>query len=419
MIRGSRNIAHARRPGETRAPGLPVGVTHYAVRTGTMNQRQNDNDTICIAADAARRLVAAVFLRAGCSHAEARRIGQRLTGANLRGHDSHGIIRTPRYVEWIADGVVFPDRSITVEQRTEVLAIVDGNQGFGQTVGEQTVDVGITMAKRHGVAVTALKNAGHLGRIGDWAERAAEHNLVSIHMVNVRGSLLVAPFGGVDRRGSTSPFCAGVPRAGQPPVVLDFATSLVAEGKALVALRGGKPLPAGALVTPDGELTSDPLPLYGELTEGRYPDPNKGPGALCGFGLHKGSGLNFLMEMLGGALTGSGTAGALGESKTRPFCNGMLSIYFAVESFHQDDWFDREVSAYIDFYKSSRPAEADGEILVPGESERRMMTERLANGLPFAAKAWDDIIGAARHVGLDDVEIDQALTRGAATREMP
>ena len=93
-------------------------------------------------------------------------------------------------------------------------------------------------------------------------------------MVNVRGSLLVAPFGGVNRRGSTSPFCAGIPRREAPPVILDFATSLVAEGKALVALRGGKPLPPGALVDADGSLTNDPNPLYGDIPEGRYPDPS-------------------------------------------------------------------------------------------------------------------------------------------------
>ena len=79
---------------------------------------------------------------------------------------------------------------------------------FGQTVGEQAVDIGIK-ALDNGIAITALQNAGHLGRIRDWAERVAEKGLVSIHMVNVRGSLIVAPFGGIDRRMSTSPFCAG------------------------------------------------------------------------------------------------------------------------------------------------------------------------------------------------------------------
>jgi len=350
---------------------------------------------VFVRADAMERLVTTVFSHAGCSDAEAARIGTRLTGANLRGHDSHGVIRTPRYVEWLGDEKVFPNREISIISDSGPITVIDGNYGFGQSVGEQAVDVGIEKARQHGVGIVALRNAGHLGRIGDWAERAVESNMVSIHMVNVRGSLLVAPFGGVDRRGSTSPFCAGIPRVDAPPVILDFATSLVAEGKALVALRGGKPLPDGALVSSSGELTSDPSPLYGEVPEGRYPDPNQGPGALTGFGLHKGSGMNFLMEMMAGALGGSGTSGAINDVERRRFCNGMFSIYLDVGRFHSDDWFDQEVATYIDFVRSSKPVEEGGKVLVPGDQERVTMANRLEHGLPLAEEAWADILAAA------------------------
>jgi len=374
-------------------------------------------DRVLVDVGPMRALVRAVFENAGCAPEEAERISFRLAGANLRGHDSHGVIRTPRYVEWMDDGLVFANRHARIERESGVLAVVDGDYGFGQTVGEETVDIGLAKAREHGVAVTALKNAGHLGRIGDWAERATAANVASIHMVNVRGSLLVAPFGGVERRMGTSPFCAGVPVAG---IVLDFATSLVAEGKAMVALRGGTPLPEGAIVRPDGTLTSDPKPLYGEPEQGRYPSPNNGPGALAPFGLHKGSGLNFFMEMMAGALGGSGTAGALGEPRRR-FCNGMLSIYFAVEHFHEDeDWFTREVRSYVEFVKSSKPMHPGGEVLVPGEKERRLMAERLEGGLPLSEMAWADILGAARRVGMSEKDIERVLgeagTRGSELR---
>jgi len=359
-----------------------------------------NSSQVLIQADVMERLVTTIFSHAGCSDAEAMSIGTRLTGANLRGHDSHGVIRTPRYVEWLDDGKVFAGREISILSDSGPITVIDGNYGFGQTVGEQAVDVGIRNAREHGVGIIALRNAGHLGRIGDWAERAVESNMVSIHMVNVRGSLLVAPFGGVDRRGSTSPFCAGIPRVDAPPVILDFATSLVAEGKALVALRGGKPLPAGSIVGSDGQLSSDPQPLYGDIPEGRYPDPNQGPGALTGFGLHKGSGLNFLMEMMAGALGGSGTSGAVDDVQRRRFCNGMFSIYLDVERFHSDDWFDREVAAYIDFVRSSRPVTAGAGVLVPGDMERITMAERRQNGLPLATEAWTDILAAADRVGV-------------------
>ncbi len=196
------------------------GAAHAAVR--------HTDGQVHVDASAMKRLVGAIFEHAGCDAEEARRIARRLTGANLRGHDSHGVLRTRRYVEWMEEGKVFAGRRIKVERESEVLAVVDGDYGFGQTVGEQTVDLGVAKARRHGVAVTALKNSGHLGRIGDWAERAAESNCASIHMVNVRGSLIVAPYGAIERRGSTSPFCAGVPRPDAPPIIHDFATSVVA-----------------------------------------------------------------------------------------------------------------------------------------------------------------------------------------------
>ena len=364
---------------------------------------------VYVDAQAMERLVGAVFERAGCDAEEAHRIAWRLTGANLRGHDSHGVLRTRRYVEWMEEGKVFPGRRIEVERETEVLAVIDGDYGFGQTVGEQTVDLGVRKASRHGVAVTALKNAGHLGRIGDWAERAAESGCASIHMVNVRGSLLVAPYGAIERRGSTSPFCAGVPLPGAPPIIHDFATSVVAEGKAMVALLGGKPLPGDALVDADGNPTSDPRPLYGETSPGRTHDPHAGPGALNAFGLHKGSGLNFFMEMFAGALTGSGTAAALGDTGKRRFCNGMLSIYMQVDAFHADDWFAREVGAYVEYWKAARPSRPGGEVLVPGEKERRTMVERRESGLPLSEGAWADILAAAEKVGMSDGERDDAL----------
>ena len=367
------------------------------------------NGQVHVDAPAMERLVGAIFKRAGCDAKEARRIAWRLTGANLRGHDSHGVLRARRYLEWMEAGKILPGRRIKVERETEVIAVIDGGYGFGQTVGEQTVDLGVEKARRHGVAVTALKNSGHLGRIGDWAERAAESDCASIHMVNVRGSLIVAPFGAVERRGSTSPFCAGVPRTGEPPIIHDFATSVVAEGKAMVALHGGKPLPGDALVDADGSYTSDPRPLYGETPEGSTPNPHDGPGALTPFGLHKGSGLNFFMEMFGGALTGSGTAAALGDAEKRRFCNGMLSIYMRVDAFHDDDWFAREVSAYVEYWKAARPARPGEEVLVPGEKERMTMVERREHGLPLSEGAWEDILAAAEKVGMSDGEVKTAL----------
>ena len=254
-----------------------------------------------------------LFVREGCSQAEAERIGRYLVAANLTGHDSHGVIRVPRYIGWLRDGEVVADRTPEIVTDGGAFALVDAGYGFGQTAGPFAVALGIARAEAHGVAVVALRHAGHLGRIGEWAEQAAEAGLASVHFVNVAGSLLVAPFGAVDRRFSTAPFAAAVPVAGRPPVVLDFATSLVAEGKVLVASQGGKPIPPGSLIDPEGRLSADPATLYGPL-DGPGRDHRNGTGAIRAFGEHKGSGLALMCELLAGALTGSGCCRAGAET---------------------------------------------------------------------------------------------------------
>lgn len=353
-----------------------------------------------------RRLVSAIFAAAGCDRAESDRIALYLSNANLAGHDSHGVIRVPRYVEYLRAGKVKAGQDLTVLTETDVLAVLDGNFGFGQTVGPLAVRHGIDKAVRTGVALIALRNAGHLGRIGEWAEMAADEGLVSVHFVNVAGSLLVAPFGGIGRRMSTAPFTAGVPIAGRSPMILDFATSVVAEGKALVAMNGGKPLPEGSLIGADGKPTADPVALYGEVEPGTSPNPRNGPGAIRAMGEHKGSGLALLCELLAGALTGSGCAGPA----ERSVANGMLSLYMSPEFFGSGDAFAAEVAGYIDFFKSAEPADPGGEVLIPGEPERLRREARERDGVPLSEDAWQAILGAARGVGLNQAETD-ALVR--------
>ena len=207
-----------------------------------------------------------IFAKAGCSAEEGERIGKYLVSANLTGHDSHGVVRVPRYVQWKQRRRRHADREVKIVTETPVLAVVDGLYGFGQTVAPQAVAIGIDKCKAMGLSMVALRNAGHIGRVGDWAEMAAAAGLVSVHFVNASGSVLVAPFGGTERRLSTAPFCAGVPRPGQAPIVLDFATSVVAEGKVLVASQGGKKLPDNALIGLDGKMSADPRLLYGDYT---------------------------------------------------------------------------------------------------------------------------------------------------------
>jgi uncharacterized oxidoreductase len=254
-----------------------------------------------------------------------------------------------------------------------------------------------------GLAAVALRNAGHIGRVGDWAEMAAAEGLVSIHFVNAAGSLLVAPYGGVQKRLSTAPYCVGIPRKGHDPIVLDFATSIVAEGKVLVASRGGKKLPKGALVDHDGSLSEDPAVLYGPHANDGPRDHTKGTGAIRAFGEHKGSGLAFICELLGGALTGTGAT-----ALDRRFANGMLAFYVDPKVVDTSNFFDGEISRYADFIRATKPMAGVDAVLIPGDPERKMRAERTANGVPLPDDTWAAIVACAREVGVSERSIQQA-----------
>jgi hydroxycarboxylate dehydrogenase B len=361
---------------------------------------------VTIGASELRDFVRDIFVKAGCSREEGERLGKSLVSANLAGHDSHGVVRVPRYLQWKADGDFLADRKVEIVRETPVLAVVDGKYGFGQTVAPQAVEIGIKKCKAMGLSAVALRDAGHVGRVGEWAEMAAEAGLVSIHYVNAASSLLVAPYGGVDRRISTAPYAMGVPRPGDDPIILDFATSIVAEGKVLVASQGGKKLPDNALVRPDGRMNGDPRTLYGNFSATGDRDYRKGEGAIRAFGEHKGSGLAFMVEILGGSLTGTGAA-----QESRRWANGMLSFYIDPAQLDASDFFPKDVQRYVEFFKSSRPIESGGEVLVPGEPEIRTRRKRLAEGIPLPDDTWSRIVASAREVGVDENRIQQAGAR--------
>ena len=349
-------------------------------------------------------LITDIFKAKSCNDNEARTIAERLAGSNLVGHDSHGIARVPRYVEWMEKGWVFPNLKPEIVIDAGAMGCLDAKQGFGQVAGEYAVDDGILRAKKHGVSVVGLRNSGHLGRIGDWAERAADADLISFHFVNVRGSLLVAPFGGSDRRGSTSPLAIGIPSKDKDHIILDMATSTVAEGKVMVAQKGGKQLPHGALIDSTGKLTTNPEAMYGKIRDDEVPNPDKGTGAITAFGLHKGSGINFMMEMLGGALTGNGVCGALNEKERRKFSNGMLSIYIEVEKMVDFDYFRKEVKSYAEFVRASKPSQNNDKVLIPGDKEISTKEERLKFGLPVPPLVWENIKQTANKLNVENLD---------------
>jgi uncharacterized oxidoreductase len=352
---------------------------------------------VMIEATKLEAMIAGIFVGAGCTAAEASNIAHHLLGANLAGHDSHGVVRVPRYVDWLQQGFIVAGKEVKVVTDGGAFAVLDAEFGFGQTVARQATEFGIARAKQHGAAVIALRNAGHVGRIGHYAEMALAEGLISIHLVNVAGSVLVAPFGGVERRFSTAPIAIGAPIEGRP-VVLDFATSRVAEGKVLVASNGGKPLPEDALIEADGSLSGDPHTLYGDYPAIGLRNPAGGTGAIRAFGDHKGSGLALMCELLAGAFSGGGCSGPV-EGRGR-IANGMLSIYLSPAHFGTSAEFQSMARDYVDWVASSRPADPAEPVLLPGDVEARTRAERLRDGVPLQPDTWTNLQHTAAQFGV-------------------
>src|SRR6185369_15387775 len=185
------------------------------------------------------KAVEAVVAAGGSEPREAKLVAENLVMANLLGHDSHGIGMIPRYIDSLLEGGLKVNQHPKVQLDTGALLALDGCQGYGQVIGQEAMAMAIERAKKHGSCVMTLDRSHHLGRIGQWGEQALAEGLISIHFVNVISRAIVAPYGGADARFGTNPVCIAIPLPGEPPFVLDMATSAVAQGKIRVAHNKG------------------------------------------------------------------------------------------------------------------------------------------------------------------------------------
>jgi uncharacterized oxidoreductase len=308
---------------------------------------------------------------AGSPEPEAALVAERLLKSNLTGHDSHGIIRIPRYMDWVRDGTIKPGQRADFLRDNGSTAVVTGNRGYGQVMATEAMKVAVQRAREHMVAAIGVTDLTHIGRLADYAVMASEAGMIGMVFTATGGfSKLVAPFGGAERRMSTNPMAVAFPSDRADPVVFDFASSAYAEGKFRVFSEAGVPTPPHILLDKEGRPSTDPNDLYAG-------------GAILPLGGdqgYKGYLLNFMMEVLGGLLTGGGF---VGKEDSPPFNNCSLMIVLNVSAFRELPAFKSELEQLIGYLKASRPAPG-GEVLYPGEKEARQEAERRAKGVPLA-----------------------------------
>ncbi|HET6882670.1 MAG TPA: Ldh family oxidoreductase [Pirellulales bacterium] len=335
--------------------------------------------------DFATRLLAA----GGVADDEARLVAKSLVGANLRGHDSHGVMRIPFYLDSVAKGELKPGAVFTVLKQSPTTLVADGGWGFGQTQATRLTQALIEKAQDSGTGLGTLIHCGHIGRLGEYCEQAAAAGLVSMVMVNTHGfARRVAPPGGKAPRLGTNPLAIGAP-AEPGPLVLDFGTSATAEGKVRVKKIAGQLCPDGWLLDADGKPTNDPNTLYA--------DP---PGTILPMGgpqAYKGFGLALMVEIFAGALSGGVTI------RERPITQNGNCVFMLLvdpEYIGGHDHFASEVAQLCRFVRDCPRIDGVDAIQLPGDPERRMLDQRTKHGIELDDGNWRQLTALAEKLGV-------------------
>ena len=330
-----------------------------------------------------------MFESAGVPAEDAAVVARSLVGANLRGHDSHGVMRISQYLEYLGDGKFKKNVPLEILDESPALLAADAGWGLGQVQAHRLMGRLLEKAKIVGVAAGTLRRCGHTGRLGEYAERAAAERFAFIGTVNSHGGgRRVVPPGGSEGRLSTNPICIGAPTPADP-LILDFGTSVVAEGKVRVAFQKGERVPEGWLLDAAGKPTTDPSVLYAEPRGSILP--------MGGAQAYKGFGLSMLLDALAGGLSGGmcsqpGPIAGVG--------NSVMFILLDVRRFGGADHFLAEVGNLAGFVHGCPPCKPGDPILCPGDPERLMLEKRQKAGIPIPEGTWQKLTELATTAGV-------------------
>jgi len=346
-----------------------------------------------ISAERLHKIGAGLLVGAGASPHEADTVARGCVNANLVGHDSHGVILIPSYVERIKVGHIVPGAPFKIVQESPSTTVIDGHWGFGFVVNERAMQMTIEKAKVTNVAAATVYRQSHVGRLGAYPLMAAQAGMIGIATADSgRSPKAVAPFGGREARLGTNPIAIAVPSDLPGPLCLDMATSAVAVGKLTLAQARGEKIPLGWIVDKDGKQTTDParfrpggalLPLGG--TEG-----------------YKGSGLAVIVEILCGLLTGLG----FGVEPTGRHNDGCFLAVFKVDAFRPLAEFKREVAEFARYLKDTPLSEGSTGVFYPGEVEYLREQERRKNGIEIEDATWTTLRKLAGELKLTDLDFN-------------
>ncbi|GAB2962910.1 Ldh family oxidoreductase [Amycolatopsis acidiphila] len=332
-----------------------------------------------------RRFTVELVGRFGAPGEIAEEVGSHLVRANLSGHDSHGVARLPQYLAQIDKGALVPGARPELLTETDVLAVMDAKRGFGQYTSIVALEWAMSHAQRHGLAAVSIRRSMHVGRLGEYSERAAEAGLVALVTAGSAGENV----GGVGLPGArgryfgTNPWSFGFPSTADP-VVFDGSMSTVAEGKVRLARATGKTLPDGCIVDGAGRPSTDPEDFYAG-------------GALLPLGGrtagHKGYGLALVSALLGGLSAVGDTeptvlgAQVAGDGDPRGRVSGMFVLVLDPAAFAPDGYPELvgEVAAGL------KRAPGEPGALLPGEPEVTTRHARSEAGISLPDATWRDL----------------------------
>ena len=329
-----------------------------------------------VAADKLREIATALLQGAGASEEEAAIVSRHSIDSNLAGHDSHGIIQIPTYIDRIGVGHLVPQAPFEVVRDTSTITVIDGHWGFGYTVSEKAMRMTIDKAREHGVAATTVYRQGHVGRVTDYPVMAAQAGMIGMMTADSgRSAKQVVPFGGREARLGTNPICMAMPSNLEGPLFIDIATSTVAGGKISLALARGERIPEGWIVDKDGNPSTDPAALQ----QGGSSLP------LGGEQGHKGYGLSVMVEIFSGILTGLG----FGVEPSGRHNDGVFMAAFDVEAFRPLEEFKQEVTDFAMYLKETPPAPGFSQVYYPGELEHLTTQRKIKEGIEVEDATWE------------------------------